>query len=60
MARTETSRPVVLLMGLAAILATGASDEPKTWEDDGVTISTSGPRQAARFYVCGPRPIQRS
>lgn len=28
-------------MGLAAILPMGAADEPKVWDDDGVTISTS-------------------
>jgi uncharacterized protein YndB with AHSA1/START domain len=60
MARIETGRRVIVLLGLAAILAIGASDEPKSWDDDGVTISTSAsPVKRQDFTIDIPAPVEQ-
>jgi uncharacterized protein YndB with AHSA1/START domain len=60
MARIETNRPVAVLLGLATIMTMGANDEPKTWDDDGVTISTStSPVKRQDFTIDIPAPVEQ-
>ena len=56
MARTKKSRPVAVLLGLTATLVVAARGEPRTWDDDGVTISTSAsPVKRQDFAIDIPR-----
>jgi uncharacterized protein YndB with AHSA1/START domain len=55
-----TGRVGGVVLGLAAVFLLGASEEPKTWDDDGVTISTQGaPVKRQDFTIDIPAPVDQ-
>jgi uncharacterized protein YndB with AHSA1/START domain len=60
MSRNATGRVGSPILGLAAILIFGGSDQPKTWDDDGVTISTASvPVKRQDFAIDIPAPVDQ-
>jgi hypothetical protein len=55
-----TSRSSAALLGLATILVVGAGEEPKTWDEDCVTIRTSkAPCKRRDFVIDIPAPVDQ-
>jgi uncharacterized protein YndB with AHSA1/START domain len=58
--KTEASRAGALLFGLIAIISAGAGIETKTWDDDGVTVSTANtPVKRQDFTINIPAPVDQ-